>query len=441
MRDVRGSEGSPTAPAWSPSVWAVVAAFGAYFCMYAFRKPFTAATYGDVLVWGLSYKMVLVTAQVLGYTLSKFVGIKVVAEVEPHRRAALLFLLIGAAEVALLFFALTPAPYNLVWLFCNGVPLGMVFGLVLGFLEGRRQTEALAAGLCSSFIVADGVTKSAGAMLLQAGVSEYWMPFVAGLLFTPPLVVFTWMLTRIPRPSAADVAARSERTPMNHSDRREFFRRYAVGLSVLVVVYLLVTILRSVRADFAPEIWAGMQESVPPGIFTWSEIPVAAGVLLLNGTMILIRDNRRAFFAGLVWGLVGACLVGAAPTALRSGLLSPFAFMVVHGIGLYLPYVAFHTTLFERLIAMTRDRGNIGYLMYLADAFGYLGYVAVLFARNVLGPADDFLASFLTLSHFVAVACILLLVVGWRFFALHPATHATPRTESMPIAVAPERSA
>ena len=64
---------------------------------------------------------------------------------------------------------MTPAPFNLVWLFCNGVPLGLVFGLVLGFLEGRRHTEALAAGLCSSFIVADGVTKSAGASLLQAG--------------------------------------------------------------------------------------------------------------------------------------------------------------------------------------------------------------------------------------------------------------------------------
>jgi hypothetical protein len=40
-----------------------------------------------VVVWGVGYKTVLVTAQVLGYTLSKFFGIKVVAEVQPHRRA------------------------------------------------------------------------------------------------------------------------------------------------------------------------------------------------------------------------------------------------------------------------------------------------------------------------------------------------------------------
>ena len=38
----------------------------------------------------------------------------------------------------------------------------MVFGLVLGFLEGRRMNECMAAGLCASFILADGFTKSVG---------------------------------------------------------------------------------------------------------------------------------------------------------------------------------------------------------------------------------------------------------------------------------------
>ena len=82
---------------------------------------------------------------------------------------------------------------------------------MLSFLEGRQHTEALTAGLCTSFIVADGVVKSAGAELLKAGVSEYWMPVCAGLLFVLPLLLFAWMLSRIPAPSRSDVAARSER--------------------------------------------------------------------------------------------------------------------------------------------------------------------------------------------------------------------------------------
>jgi len=38
--------------------------------------------------------------------------------------------------------------------------------------------------------------------------------------------------------------------------------------------------------------------------------------------------------------------------------------------------------LFDRLMASFRERGNAGFLMYLADSIGYLGSVAVLIWRN-----------------------------------------------------------
>ena len=235
-----GGEG-PVSSLWrlSVSAWCVVAAFGTYFCMYAFRQPFKAGDYAETFLGKVDYKTIFVTAQVLGYTLSKFLGIKIVAEVQRQQRVVVLFALIALAEVALLLFALTPAPFNCLWLFLNGIPLGMVFGLVLGFLEGRRQTEALMAGLCASFIVADGVTMSVGAYLLEWGVSKYWMPFTAGLLFVPPLVFFGWMLTLFPaRPS------RTLPPEVNgfHDRRRTLgFLGHAVGLILVLLIYLLIT--------------------------------------------------------------------------------------------------------------------------------------------------------------------------------------------------------
>lgn len=397
--------------------WCVAAAFGTYFCMYAFRKPFTAAEYSGYSLWGWELKTVLVATQVLGYTISKFVGIKVIAEMTAGRRAVAILGLIGAAEVALLLFAVVPPPYNVVCLFLNGLPLGMVFGLVLGFLEGRRVTEALNAGLCASFILADGVTKSVGAYLLAWGIGQFWMPFAVGLLFLPPLGLGVWMLTRIPPPDAADVAQRSERVPMNGSDRRRFFARYAGGLVLLVSLYLLVTILRSIRADFAPEIWRGLGTSQQPAVFAQSEILVALGVVLINGLSVLILDNRRAFFAALGTCGLGLALLAAALAGQASGMVSGFAFMVLTGLGLYLPYVAVHTTIFERLIAMTRDRGNIGYLMYLADAFGYLGYVAVMFGKGMFAVEGEFLAFFTASCGIITAGSALLLLGAWWYFA------------------------
>src|SRR5262249_49883073 len=156
---------------------------------------------------------------------------------------------------------------------------------------------------------------------------EYWMPFVAGLLFMPPLLLFTWMLTRIPRPSQQDVAARSERTPMNGAQRWAFFRRHGTGLTLLLLVFLLITILRSVRDDFAPESWAGLQGPVPPEICTWSEMAVAGGVTVLSGSAVLIGNNQRAFFYGLALAVGGVALIGIALLGLQAGILSPFAFM------------------------------------------------------------------------------------------------------------------
>src|SRR5262249_19021149 len=155
--------------------------------------------------------------------------------------------------------------------------------------------------------------------------------------------------------------------------------------------------------------WAGLLgEPAPPAIFTWSESAVALAVLALAGSMVWIRDNRRAFFTGLGLAIGGVVLVGAALTALREGALAPFAVMVLDGVGLYLPYIAVHTAIFERLIAMTRERGNIGYLMYLADSFGYLGYVGVLLARNAMEPSENVLAFFLNLSWIIAGGCLVL---------------------------------
>lgn len=397
--------------------WAVTAAFGAYFCMYGLRKPYTAAAYEAFTLWGLSYKAVLVTAQVLGYTLSKFIGIRVIAELPPARRAPVLLWLVGAAQLALVLFALVPLPWKALFLFLNGLPLGMVFGLVLGFLEGRRITELLTAGLCTSFILADGVTKSVGASLLAAGVPVFWMPCVAGALFLLPLLGFVWMLTRIPPPDLADLAQRQPRPPITKEERRALVQQYAPGLVLLCSVYLLVTLLRSVRADFAPEIWAGLGYSGQPALFTQSELWVALGVLLANGAACLIRDNRRAFFTALATALAGFICTGAALLGWQSGWLNGFSLMVLLGLGLYLPYVAVHTTIFERLLALSGERGNLGFLLYLADAFGYLAYVAVMLARNTTPAGNNLLVTFLWLTGAVAGSALCLLAASWLYFA------------------------
>jgi len=97
------------------SVFAAVSAFGAYTSMYAFRKAFSAGTFTGQQYFHVDYKVWLVIAQIIGYTLSKFYGIRFIAEIKGNKRGVAILILVGIAWLALLAFALVPAPYNIIF--------------------------------------------------------------------------------------------------------------------------------------------------------------------------------------------------------------------------------------------------------------------------------------------------------------------------------------
>jgi hypothetical protein len=374
-----------TAPPTVFTLYGGLSAFFAYFAMYAYRKPFSAAAYGHVPGWpfAVDFKIMLVIAQVAGYALSKFIGVKVVSEMPPAWRAGAILLLIGLSEVALVLFAVAPAPVGVLMLFLNGLGLGMIWGLVFSFLEGRRLTEILGAMLCASFILSSGVVKSAGEALLLGGwANERWMPAATGLLFAPLLLLSVAALTQLPQPDARDQAERAPRSPMDSTQRRHFFRAHASGLVALIAVYVMLTAFRDFRDNFAAEIWGELGYGDQAGIFTWSEVPVAIIVLVALGLLVRVRDNRK----GVIWNLVlialGLADMGISTAAFQLGWLGPVAWMIAVGAGLYLAYTPFNALLFDRLMAATAAPGNAGFLIYVADASGYAGSVVLLLLRN-----------------------------------------------------------
>ncbi|MEO5888836.1 MAG: DUF5690 family protein [Ferruginibacter sp.] len=399
----------------SHPAWALIAAFGTYFCMYGFRKPYTAATYSDVFFFGIDYKFLLIIAQTIGYVIAKWVGIKIVAEIRPEQRIRMLLCLIVLAELMLLLFGIVPRPWNIFCLLLNGLSLGVVFGLILGFLEGRKNTEMLIAGLCASFIVSDGVSKSVGAMLLDKGVSENWMPFFAGLLFFIPTLLFLSMLSFVPAPSVTDILKRSVRAPMKARARRDFFIKYAPGIISITGVYLFVTLLRSIRADFAPELWRDLGYPQTPSLFTQSELLVSFGVVIINGLCIFILNHYKAFRFSLMTCLGGFIILLLSVYGLQNGL-DKFSFMVLIGLGVYIPYVAIHTTIFERLIAVTKERANVGFLMYLVDSVGYTGYILLMLFRYFTPPGDSILTLFLKVCIYLGtLGGAIILYSNWYF--------------------------
>jgi hypothetical protein len=314
-------------------------------------------------------------------------------------------------------FGLVPAPYNFIFMFINGLPLGMVWGLVFGFLEGRRTTELMGAILSTSFIFASGLAKTVGkSMMLYAGISETWMPFVAGAVFVGPLLLSTWLLNQTPPPTPEDIAQRTIRLPMGKEQRKNFMRIFGVALVPVIIAYVMLTILRDFTEDFANELWSETGFSNSANVFAGTSTIVSIFVLAVIGGFFLIKNNFRAFQLNNVIIIGGFILAAGATVAFHLHLISPVAWIITASAGLYLGYVPYNCFYFERMLAAYKVPGNVGFLIYVADAFGYLGTVVVLLVKEFVHIRYTWVDFFTGMFYFSAVAGILLVLWGSLLF-------------------------
>ncbi|GMV97101.1 MAG: hypothetical protein AMXMBFR83_14600 [Phycisphaerae bacterium] len=405
------------APAAVLALYALGAAFGAYFCMYAFRKPFTAARFEGHLLGPWQFKTVIVISQIVGYTLSKYVGIGLCSSTRRSQRVPRLLMVVAAAEAALLLFAVAPTWLKPAALFLNGLCLGVVWGLVVSYLEGRRTSDLLLAGVSCSFVVSGGVVKDVGLYLESLlGVGEFWMPAVTGLVFLPAFVGFVWLLDKVPEPDAADVAARVLRRPMNAAQRRWFFRRFLGGMVLLVAVYFLLTAFRDFRDTYGIEILDQLGYGQARGVFTRVELPVMLGVMAAMAGLNLIKNNRRGLLAALALMTFGMVLLGSATLLWTRGRIGGLTWMTLTGLGSYLTYVPFNSVLFERLVAATGAAGTAVFGIYVADAVGYTGSVGLLVFRDRFGQGVSWLSFFTGLNYGLSAVGTLLLVMATLYF-------------------------
>lgn len=399
------------------SLYTGLSAFGLYLCVFALRKTFNVALYEGYAFAGIGYKSWMVIFQVVGYMLSKFIGIKVVSELKASSRAKGILLMSVIAAFSWLLFAMIPMPYNLICLFFNGLPLGMVWGMVFGYVEGRRFTEVLGAAVSVSFIFSAGFSKTVGKYIMTSwGVSEFWMPFVACCVFFGPLLIFLRLLDQVPPPDAQDELLRTKRQPMTGKERIEFTKTFLPGLILLVLTYMLLTAFREFRDNFSANIWEVLGYGNQPGVFTQTETIVTLTLLAIIGSLMIIRNNFRAMVVNHLIVLLGMILVGVSTLAFEREWIGPVPWMTLVGMGLYFGYIQFNAIFFDRLIAAFKYVSTVGFLIYLADSFGYVGSVSVMLYKE-LGQKDvSWLDFFINGGYVMSVTGSILIVLSLVYF-------------------------
>ena len=413
-------------------LWAGGAALLSYSLVYALRKPFTAAGFDGLDFFGMDYKTATSIVQISGYFISKLIGIKVISELKKENRLKFIILSVAVAELSLVLFGALPRPLNVFALFFNGLSLGCMWGVIFSFIEGRRVTDMLASLLGISMVISSGAAKPLGlfvtdllaslmglSIAISSGtaksvglfvmehlhISEFWMPAFIGAFAFPLLSLLGWLMTRMPQPTAADRALRSERVTLDGRARADLFKSFMPVLLMLFAANLFITVLQDIKEDFLVKILDVEAAGLSSWAFAKVDAVVTLIILLLFGLMSAVRSNIKVLCLLLVLVTCGTATLGFVAFNYDGLQLPPMTWLFLQSLSLYTVYLSFQTLFFERFIACFRIKGNVGFFIVTLDFIGYTGTVVVLVFKEFFNPDINWLDFYNLMSGYVGIVC------------------------------------
>ena len=388
-------------------LWAGGAALLSYSLVYALRKPYTAASFEGLTLFGTDYKVAVTTIQILGYVIAKFFGIKLISELKRENRFRFFVTSAIMAEVALIGFGVLSAPYNAAAMFFNGLSLGCMWGVIFSFIEGRKVTDMLASLLGVSMVFSSGIAKSFGLFAMnELNIDQFWMPAVIGGVALPLLVLMGYLLKRLPSPTQEDIELRNERVVLDSEGRRRLFLSFAPILTLLFIGNFMLLVLRDIKEDFLVLILDMSNQS--SWLFAQVDTIVTFAILALFSAFVFFRSNIKTLMC-LMGIVILSCITMAYVSFNYKALdLQPVVWLFIESLCLYIAYLTFQTIFFDRFIACFRIKGNVGFFIAIIDFIGYMGTVTLLSTKEFLNFDMEWFDMFNHMTFFVGAVCTVL---------------------------------
>ena len=383
--------------------------FSIYTCMYALRKPFSGLTYNDLYLWGFNVKIWMVLCQLIGYTLSKFLGIRILGGLNRDYRGIFLICLLAASLIPLVVLRYSRIEIWPFLMILNGFPLGLVWGLVFSYVEGRKHTELIGAMLACTFVFSSGWVKTMALWLkdiLKLSTNE--VPYITGAFALFPAMAFILLLERFPGPSEEDIKLRLERRSLDHGSQKKILGELQYLILPFVMIYGLLTILRDFRDNFSADM-LNQYSIFNSQSFVRIELPVTLILLCIVPGFSLIKSHIKSLKITTYCLTMGGCISFISVLGFQLQFLSLQALLVISGAGLYLGYILINISVMDRIIGLNGTTANSSFLIYIADSVGYF-FSLTITSVALLGNKEsvDWVSVFNNLTLIGSVVIVLL---------------------------------
>ena len=186
-----------------------------------------------------------------------------------------------------------------------------MWGVIFSFLEGRRVTDLLASLMGLSIAISSGTAKSAGLYVMDGlHISEFWMPAFIGAFAFPLLSLLGWLMTRLPQPTEADKALRTERVTLDGRARRSLFKSFMPVLVLLFGANLFITVMQDIKEDFLVKILDVEAAGLSSWAFAKVDAVVTLIILFIFSLLSMVRSNVKALCLLLALVTCGTATLG-----------------------------------------------------------------------------------------------------------------------------------
>jgi hypothetical protein len=181
---------------------------------------------------------------------------------------------------------------------------------------------------------------------------------------------------------------------------------------MLLAAYFFLTALRDFRDHYGAELFDAIGLGDQRAIFSRTELWAMLGVIMAIAILNLISSHRKALVTVYTIIIGGFALIGAATVGFKAGVVSPYWWMALVGLGMYLAYVPFGAVLFERMMAASRFNGTAVFAIQLADGIGYTASALLQVFRDLAFGRFQRLEFFVPYAIVVSIAGVVLMTAS-----------------------------
>ncbi|CAE7748714.1 unnamed protein product, partial [Symbiodinium necroappetens] len=344
-----------------------------------------------------------------------------------HRLALLVGILVSSMLLVTLPILLLEGweKMQVLGVFTSSFISSFLYGGIVTYLEGRQSTEIMLAAISASLTVAGTLSRAAATALLDWGVAPRLMPLLLGGCCCILACISIVITDRSPRPSGADVAARSARAAMSSRQQWDFVSSHAFGVIASISAWAGLVGLRSFRDFYAKQVFtAALGEPPTPKVLAMADLPGAATSFVALVMMSWVKNSQKALRLMLVLCASGLLLVVALTWLLRENWLDGISWMLLYSAAFYTSFSMLNAPINERIFAVTRAEGTCSFLIFASDGAGYVVTIGLLMYQS-FGPlsatdatdAEVVLQLFVQLLYILTVPIVCVLLLSVRYFS------------------------